>query len=244
MDNMLLIPRVGPGDSGAFPLNGASWSLFAELVVNTGFALFAVRMSRTALAWATGFCFCLFAVTVLHRGSADIGQSQSDVVLAVVRAAPSFLGGVLLYRFHESGRFSGLPAVWPIAPLGAWLLIAAIDLPSCWLDLIAIGLLAPLSLVSLASRKTSTPRWALVLGALSYPLYATHDALVVFAGRSHVFDAYLGHPAVPVTILAILCLALAEAVRRWYEPVARHGLRRLVDGRAARGEAVGPAAAT
>jgi len=180
---IMLAPQLWFHDY-AYPINLVAWSLAAELIANLLYARWLHRFSSRALLAMTvaGWGMCLFYAVHSPAGW-DFGAASVNFYMCPLRAMPAFLAGVLVYRAHRDGRLARLPALPVPAGLLAWVLIASVPAsgPTPWFDALAVALAGPL-LIGLQARSEGTvPRGLLWLGAISYPLYASHRALISVA---------------------------------------------------------------
>jgi peptidoglycan/LPS O-acetylase OafA/YrhL len=113
---------------------------------------------------------------------------------------------VLLNRAYRNGYFARLPAMTPVIPLTAWLAIAVLPqgLPILFDAGVAI-LVCPLLIALLVRSDVQAPRWFGVLGAMSYPLYASHLAWIGLAQKTPLF----GLNRHPNPLLAVGVMAVA-----------------------------------
>ena len=181
---MLWLPSPFGGATGKFfPLNGPSWSLFWEVIVNLAYGLFHKRLNSLlllGLAAIGGIALVYYAWTTRTLGA---GAQWSDVPLGALRTLYSFTVGVLLCRHrNQIPKWLGKAgATVPIAALGVILLLP----DHLVTDLLFIGMGGPV-LVAAGSRVRGDdiPVFRL-LGAISFPLYAVHkpllEALQLFA---------------------------------------------------------------
>lgn len=220
IQNVFLVPLVSHRPVEAFPLNGVSWSLFAELVVNIGFAFFWRRLDNRVL-W--GLVLGGYAVTALLtaiNGSGDFGALQKNVLFAVPRALPSFAAGILLFRRWQMDGLRRLPSVpaWLLLAL-AFVTLAALPAHTpVLLDMALTGLGWPLLIGLLMRRGGSIPNGLRALGTLSYPLYASHSAVVSFVLATGLLgargDLSLGVRALLTLAALMLAVAVHRAVQR------------------------------
>lgn len=216
LQNAFLIPLLSAHAADAFPLDGASWSLFAELIVNAAFALAWRHLGNRSLLAIVIAGYGVTALLALATGSGDFGARQANVLLSVPRAVPSFAMGVLLLRHWRAGGLAWLPALPPL-PVMALFLLPLVALPAHFPvigDILLMVVGWPLLVALLLRRGAAMPRWLRGLGALSYPLYASHPAIVNFVLATGILGAR-GHlsPA-SVAGLSGLALLLAFAVKR------------------------------
>jgi peptidoglycan/LPS O-acetylase OafA/YrhL len=220
IQNAFLVPMTGPSTTDAFPLNGPSWSLFAEIWINVGFALVATRLTRTTLAAIVAAGWTFLIVHSLQLGTADFGASQAEIFLALPRSVPSFALGVLIFKLWRAGALRKIPSVPPLLVFALWTAVSLAPGGGPLFELAQIMITAPAMLVLLVASSRPTPAWCLWLGRLSYPLYATHD-IIINAGR-RLGDGHLSILA--VVLLSVTALLLADALARWYEPAVRRSL--------------------
>jgi peptidoglycan/LPS O-acetylase OafA/YrhL len=220
LQNFLLIPYLGLSDADAFPIDGVSWSLFAELIVNFAFACVAPRLRSRELWLIVLSGYLVFAVLRLAGGAEDFGPAQNSILLSIPRALPSFAMGVLLLRLWRSGALERLPALPPVVVLAGWLALVAVPplASTAWYDMALVVFAAPLATALLLRPRGATPGWAVWLGMVSYPLYATHAVFLQIGRRSDLFGPP-GHMSlwlVPAVVAA--ALLLAWTVGRLVEP--------------------------
>jgi len=126
---------------------------------------------------------------------------------AATRALPEFLIGVLLRRAYAAGGLEKLPRVTPLLPLLAWLSIAVLPQGLSPLVDLAAVLVSPLPIAFLV--RGEGLRGFALLGALSYPLYASHLAWIGLARHTPLFG--LNDHANPLAASGMVVIALATA---------------------------------
>lgn len=163
-----------------FPINPPLWSLHGEWIVNIIYGRFLFAVRTPALLAIYG---CL-AVYLLHhllhvRQEWDM-TFPYEIVPNLARAAVGFVAGVMIYRAADAGLLRYLPLVQPETIYACWLLICTVPLahPMPIFEAVAALVLAPLSIMLLVRNERSLRKPYLALGALSYPLYASHFAIV------------------------------------------------------------------
>ncbi|WP_407192934.1 acyltransferase family protein [Bradyrhizobium sp. STM 3566] len=220
---LLMLPSPVNGHD-LYPLNGPSWSLFFELLINLVFAAWLFRQgTRTLLAIAA--CASVFLVTsAMARGSLDGGWTWPFIWMGAARVTFGFIVGVLISRSSLKAK----PSTFACA-LGALALVAVLAVPVSeslrpLYDCAAVLIGFPFLVIWGASLQPPTriQTACAALGALSYPLYATHLPLVVFARIAVYF-------AVPIAIwLPVFCLAIC-ALALWLGRTVDPRLRRLLN---------------
>lgn len=180
--NVLMLPDVLTPEM--FPLNGPSWSLFFEIVVNVCFAAFLWKAPTPVLLTIMALAFVGLVYEISAPLYFNVGWGWANFYSGIFRTTYSFLAGVLIFRhlpFQSRSRtwFSLVPLV---AMAAAMLLLAPsparvdVELAVVVLGfpaLVVAGILleAPARLASIFS----------FLGDLSYPIYAIHWPLIAIA---------------------------------------------------------------
>lgn len=226
--NALLIPLAGLfSQDDAFAPNNVSWSLFAELAVNAGFAFLSPLVNLRRLAAATFVSALLFSWIGWRLGTLDFGAHQDSILLSIPRAVPTFVAGMLIHKLWERGKLERLPRLPPSWICIGWFVLLAVYSGPVWLDLILVLVVSPFLLGLLARSPDKISGWLIWLGAVSYPLYATHAVILNFVSGAGLQIRPNG--AVPwAFVLSIaVCVAVAEFARRWVEPGARNILTAL-----------------
>lgn len=230
---LVLVPQITmPAFGGsAYPVNAVAWSLMGELVANLLYARFMVRWSTRALLMVVicGWAGCA-AIAYLNPSGWCFGATASTVLLTPLRAVPSFIMGVVLYRWWRVDGFARVPQVTPLLPLLIWLAIAEVPTfgATPTFDLLVVTIACPLLLVFIMRAPQSVPGPLLWLGAISYPLYASHLAVVFTARSTPLFGLEDAPAPLRASLMILVCLGLAWAIHRLVEqPRGETPLRRL-----------------
>jgi peptidoglycan/LPS O-acetylase OafA/YrhL len=203
---VLWLPSPFGGATGKFfPLNGPSWSLFWEVIINLAYGLLHKMLNTfvlLGLAAVSGVALLYYAWTTRTLGA---GAQWSDVPLGALRTLYSFSIGILLCRHRDliPNWLGKAGATVPLAALGVILLLP----DRLVIDLLFIGIGGPV-LVAIGSRVRGDDLTLFrLLGAISFPLYAVHkpllEALQLFAA-----NIPLPHPVVGgIYVMAMIGLA-------------------------------------
>ena len=216
-----LIPSFD-GSEFSYPADPVAWTLAWELIVNLAYALWLRRWSsRNLILLALVIWAAATANACLNPRAWSFGMTPADLWLGGLRALPGFVMGAVLHRFHRAGRLERLPALTPLLPVTAWLLIAVMPqgLPPLF-DLAVVLVASPL-LVALLVRAPAAPGWFTVLGGLSYPLYASHLALVYLARRTPLFGLERGPHPLRAAGVILLAMACAWVLHRTVDPAGK-----------------------
>jgi peptidoglycan/LPS O-acetylase OafA/YrhL len=168
--NLLLIPF--PLNHELFPLNLPAWSIFYELAANLTHVVLLRRLSSGVLLGLALLLVPPLAYFASVKGDANFGAFSMQFGLALGRALLAYSIGVVLWRRWQDRPPLKVPAMAAIiaAPLLMSTPLAALG----WgYDLVFTLLLCPLLLAG-GLRLEGAPRWAVLSGALSFPLYAIH----------------------------------------------------------------------
>ena len=159
--------------------------------------------------------FVLLAIYLFYAAARPIGYGPlpPSFLPDIARASAGFIAGLLIYRAHSAGLLIGVPRLAPGIVYSAWFLICAMPTkhPMPMLE-IAISLaVAPILVTLLVRGERPVPRPLMVLGALSYPLYASHFAIVnmasVWLGISQArHSPFLAVPMLAAALLLAFCI--------------------------------------
>lgn len=229
---LLLMPLFTGGGNQVFPLNGPSWSLAIEALLNAAYTLGLSRWSASRVAALAG----LAAAVLTGAAALDLpllqGGRSATLWLDLARGVFGFCVGILICRADAAGRFVRLRGGTTLPVLAAVLVLLAVPRSGqdAWFDPLAILVLGP-ALVVLTLSSRPSPRlagWCEHAGALSYPLYVIHAPIVDAVGLRARHGAALVSPEADMLLAGAACLLLAWAVARWVEPVLSRTARRLL----------------
>lgn len=240
--NLLMLPAwFRPyGVPETFPFNGASWSLFFELVANVAYCSLYRWLNGAVLLAVIAISAAALVIGTLHYGVIDGGMLTSNFVMGLPRVTFSFFAGVAIRRYLY-GVLRPRPAAWIAAPAMFLLLLcfqfgAAGSLALVQQLSIVLALFP--SLVVILSCACAGPaigavsRWA---GNASYPVYILQTPLfllfaavpeVLFHTKAAAWVPYIGVVLILVTVGASL------AVDHYFDTPVRRVFRRRAAYRA------------
>ncbi len=218
-----------------FPINGPTWSLFLELVVNALYAatlgiVVGKRLVSVVAVSAIGLAACAI---LAPTSNLDLGWTVATSVGGVFRVLFSFFAGVLLYR-----RFSSRPIQEARrGNVASWLILACmsailVSSPPAWavpfFDLTAVLVVFPVLIyATLGWQPIGFSATLFKFGGLiSYAIYVLHAPASYLAGNVHhlLFRTDIGSaaPWSGIAFLVVLLLA-CFIVDRYYDlPVRRY----------------------
>jgi peptidoglycan/LPS O-acetylase OafA/YrhL len=159
-----------------FPINPPLWSLQGEWLINIAYAkiLYLRRVPSLLL---------LYYGPAIYLVAYSFNGIWEGLLPGLCRAATGFIAGIVIYRCHRRGMLQKLPVIGPGVIYAAWFFICAIPAtgPMPAFQTVSGLLVAPLLISLLIRSERPMPRPLLWLGAMSYPLYASHLAVVNLA---------------------------------------------------------------
>ena len=218
--NLMLLPSPMTEELG--PLNGPSWSLFLELLVNVIWAAALVKMSTRKLIVYVLFTGLALCFAILAKGSANFGFAWLDVHIGIARSFFGFGLGVVLARYFGQRRpRSSTLSLLPALALCVVLVTNITPKFRALYDLVAIFICFPAIVwAGVTFDPTRTLRSAAhALGDMSYPVYIMHLAPLYtlgFFARKFNWSPLLW---IPLFILGICALSLL--LSRTFDPFAR-----------------------
>jgi peptidoglycan/LPS O-acetylase OafA/YrhL len=239
--NLFILPAVNPlyHSVTLFPFNGASWSIFFELVANLIYGmcfrfLSGPLLALLALLGATGLI-----VGATMSGSVDLGMRPSDLMFGMPRVLFSFFVGVALRRYlttSEPARSGNALRISVLSAMLVTLFCAGAFVPKRWsamADLVVVLLLMP-PLVAAASRTTVhglARRISILAGNSSYPVYLLQTPFfLLFAALVeallHTKSSTL-RPWVGILII-VTVVVVGVIVDKYYELPLRSGIKRAI----------------
>lgn len=217
--SLALIPQLFVAGL-AYPANAVAWSLFGEAVANLVYGrwLYRARTQTLVIVAIAGWAVCA-AYSYNNPQGWCFGASIEHLPFVPFKAVPGFLAGVILYRGWRAGWLDRLPSISPLIVFALWVIITEVPTygPTPTFDLLIVTLAGPLLIALLVRAPEASPRPLLWLGAVSYPLYASHLSLVFLARETPYLGFAHGPDPARAALLVAATLGLAFAVHRLVE---------------------------
>jgi peptidoglycan/LPS O-acetylase OafA/YrhL len=160
--------------ANCFSLNGPAWSLFEEISANALHGILFAKLRIRALAALWGASASMFLI-LFFSGNSHWAPDLVHILSLFPRELSCYLMGILIYRLRGDEPFGN-------RPLAAVLLFPAVLYVATLhpvLEVTCTLVAAPLVMRAALAMKQSI--WAALAGAMSYPLYATHQPLIGLA---------------------------------------------------------------
>eukprot|EP01037_Dinobryon_pediforme_P016342 gene16342-16519_t len=218
-------------DGYVFPLNGAMWTLSVEIWSNVIFAALIHRASTRNLLITAALGLIGSAYATICCDGYMYGHTNQTFFYGFARMAFGFPVGVLIYRHRRllAQRFGVTKAARGMSPLALSLLLvlafASVSLipqglPQALFELALVSLGLP-CMVILGAGVSATPASAKpmkALGAISYPLYATHIPILLLASE-------VGHGFGAMAAAGVSAVVVAGLAQTRFEPWVRKLMR-------------------
>jgi peptidoglycan/LPS O-acetylase OafA/YrhL len=217
---IMMVPTGQLWSPAAFPLDGPTWSLFAEYGVNILFAVLVPVLTFTRLRMMLLSGVAMLVLLALGPAGLESYWRSDQVGLSLLRVIYPFFAGVLINRLYRSGRVR-FPAVSPLVSMA--LLLAILLAPSTRFDtlfqfVMIVGAFPLLVWASARDTLDATQgQWMLFAGRLSYPLYIIHFPLAALLVP--LLAARLSAGAALASIMLAVLGASYFGLRYYDEPV-------------------------
>lgn len=239
--NIFMLPSFSNVDryKSLFPFNGATWSIFFEMIASLLFFVALARLATRWLVFAVGAAGLWLAATVVQFSTVDLGWGTTSFIAGFPRVLFSFLVGMLIHRGFVRYRWRVPPLVLYAVLAVALALVqlrAMVSGPSGVLfDGAMLAVVLP-ALVAAGAGSTLGRRGATiarVLGEASYSVYLLQGSMIIVAAglaqaltgvKIADLGAWVGFAFVAATI------ALSFVTFHVFEDPARRWLRRMATG--------------
>jgi peptidoglycan/LPS O-acetylase OafA/YrhL len=206
-----------------FALNPPEWSLFFEMGINLLYAVSIRQLTTARILIGMAVAFGALAIGIGVNHTANVGWARSQIAWGTARVTYSFFAGVILYRFRNKAPAPG-PRNLSAATFVCTALVLILPVSTMLrpvFDAIFIFVGVP-CLVWVGSRhepKSAVLPIAVILGEISYPIYAVHYPIC--AWLADYARAGLARPTVTITFGAILLLLVSYASDKLYDKPLR-----------------------
>jgi peptidoglycan/LPS O-acetylase OafA/YrhL len=188
-----------------FPINPPIWSLQGEWVINViyGRMLYAMKTGTLVAVSLIPAAYLLYLIF-------NSGAGWDGMLPGIARAVTGFVAGIVIFRVQEFRAFRRLPIVRPEIIFAIWFFICSVPRTGTQpiFEAAAAMFIAPVLVALLVRGDRPLARPWLILGRLSYPLYASHFAIVNF---TNVFLSATGWRHRPLLLAPMIAAALMLA---------------------------------
>ena len=194
---LILVPTSG---YRVFGLNAPAWSIFFELLANILHALILHRMTTRVLVAVAISSFIVLVPARIGADSIFVGHRPEFFWFGVLRVIAPYCIGIVLYR--TGARWDLWPAVPPLVMVACLILIPK----GIECDVLFVLLVCPLLIVT--GQRGGGVQLPVILGALSFPLYAVHYPIM------QIVKEMGGGPVAAVTLPIVAAILVGLAIDR------------------------------
>ncbi len=228
LGNLFLVPAGLWFALEPYPTDNPVWSLFFELLANAIHASSLRRVTGWAGAVMIAVSGLVLSGAVLHYGNLDhLGLgSWASFSAGLLRVAFPYMIGVALWRTGSSKRVPTAPFWLSALALGGTLLFN-VDMMRQAYDLVAVGLIFPVIIVTAANARIGSKGTTacLILGSASYPLYVLHTPLLRASNFLAAAHNFFGEKLLIVAMTISACAFVSWVALVYYDQPARAKLR-------------------
>ena len=228
--SLVPIPAFWTSSPTAFPWNLPVWSLFWELLASLAAGAFLITASFRVLIILTAIFGIALITTTIWLNGAEVGFSNDQILfwLGAPRVLFAFSLGTLVYHLHnriniKTHRYGWLCCLFLVTSFTALPRDAA---GAGVYDAVMVSIVFPLLILFAARADAVMPRFCVILGAVSYPLYILHEpTLKIVAGGFRAIGLSSGGagqmPALPEAFLRFAAVFVISyiALKIYDEPV-------------------------
>ena len=221
-----VVPNFFPGGphTELFSVNQPVWSLFFEIAINMTYAIL-FRFLTTRVIVVLQFVLLLWLCIAADQfGMGILGRYSDTFIGGIPRTGFSFFAGVLIFRAFAAGK---LPKISVSMPMLATALVLLLTINWAFIgtlraEIFCVAVVFPLFVMAACQQTLSgwQLKWAAALGALSYPIYATHEPVLMML--QHVFWRITTASWAMNLVSALLFIALMNWIfLRFYDKPVR-----------------------
>lgn len=201
---LLFIPNISAGEN-VYVANSPAWSIFFELFANFCHALF---LTTTRTLWLVLTVLAVSLLLVVSLDGLSVGFRGDNFWFGFPRVIYSYLLGVLIWRILPDGvrvpSWAGiLLLIAAFIARQAYTIYPSTDPAQPWLDFLFVFIISPLTVMCSLAPLRGTFRPLVLLGTISFPLYAIHFPVLTIAVRAGL--------DLPTQFLAVLISSIALA---------------------------------
>jgi len=229
---LLYLPYKYSENDSLFPINGVSWSLFFELIINIIYAISRPVISNITLMVVVLFSGIYLATQSILLGGIDYGYlwDLQSISIGSARTIFGFSCGLLLYRAHlkqPNVRESTAKSILLLFLASIPLALVKINKLDGVIDCISVFIVFPYCI--LLGAKTNPNKRSLsifeIMGIISYPIYLLHYSVGSGLSKSLKFIGYDVEHFAPYSgcILVAGLVAISLLLDHFYDrPVRRY----------------------
>jgi peptidoglycan/LPS O-acetylase OafA/YrhL len=214
-----------------FSLNGVSWSLFQEYLVNILYGMMGKRISNKALMILVGISSLGILFVAKKFGSLHFGWGWSHFWIAPIKVVFPFFTGLLLFRMNWIIKIKN---AFPILTL---LLVIIFVLPNQRMnglyEAVCVLMIFPLMIAIAAGSNVSKQSEAICkyIGQISYPIYILHYPFVyLYTHWVKLYKPGYTLAAISMISLSVFFLILAILANKYYDEPVRKWLNNRTKG--------------
>jgi peptidoglycan/LPS O-acetylase OafA/YrhL len=243
--NLFMLPALNQvyHEGTMFPFNGASWSLFFELIANAVYWAVFRRLSGLLLSAILGVSLLLLVFVVVGSHTIDLGMRHGELFVGLPRVMFSFFVGIGIRRFvfDDNKVRSSTPAVLTnvVALIAAFCFSSFISLIDAkYLELIVVVVVFPviLTLTSMLKPAAWLRSTCKAAGDASYPIYIMQNPFILIAAALPQILFHLKvkdlTPGIGIAQVSLTIL-LAWVIDHYYELPVRQYLKQKLNKRKA-----------
>lgn len=230
---LFMLPSYTEGILNFYPLNGPTWSLMFELIVNLAFVMAFLKLSNRVLVTTIGISAALLACMAFAGLSLNIGSEWGNIFGGLPRVFFSFPVGILIYRLFRQGKMPRIrmPIVAIVAMVIAIFSLSPSRASAPLFDLVVVLLVLPVIVwFAICNEPTRCAKVFNLLGTISYPIYMLHSSL--FRVLRKVLEKVIGAdytlyaPGTGIALIVAL-IVISWGADRWYDRPIRKCLNKV-----------------
>ena len=230
---------INDHDILAFPINGPSWSMFAEYIENIIYGIMARYLSGYYIIVALGLSAIIESVFICHYGTPNTGYMSKTIWLSLIRIQFPFICGISINYIYRLGYLNRIRCSSVIPPIVlVFMLTVSINISVLAFSLVSVFFVIPAIIVTgIAANhcQTNSSWFYSFLGKISYPLYVLHMPIMMFGiERMRLIESVVLRAVVFAGAMLALVIASYIAVIFYDGPVRRFLTAKYISKKAVR----------